>query len=156
LDLASESLVLRVYIPGASHSMDTLRFGADGMLYVSLGDGRTSEWLNPPRFDRTKLLGTILRLDVDGPEPYRSPPDNPFVGVLTARDEVDADGFRDPWKFSFDRVTADLCVGDVGETRSEEINLVRPGQDYGWPLLEAFDCHPNAAACDSTATMLPV
>ncbi|MCW5835405.1 MAG: PQQ-dependent sugar dehydrogenase [Labilithrix sp.] len=155
-DLDTEALLLRVNIPGASHSMDTLRFGPDGKLYVSIGDGRTSESNNPPRYDPTKLLGTILRIDVDGAAPYTVPPDNPFVADPAMHDEVYAYGFRNPWKFSFDRATGDLWVGDVGETRTEEINLVEAGGNYGWPLLEGTDCHHNAAGCDTTGTVLPV
>ncbi|MBX3204659.1 MAG: PQQ-dependent sugar dehydrogenase [Labilithrix sp.] len=154
-DLDSESLILRVNIPGGSHSMDTLRFGPDGMLYVSIGDGRTSERHVPPRYDATLLLGTILRIDVDSAAPYAIPPDNPFVSNPTFHDEVYAYGFRNPWKFSFDRKSGDLWVGDVGETRTEEVNLVVAGGNYGWPLLEGTDCHHNAEGCDSAGTVLP-
>ncbi|MBX3198778.1 MAG: PQQ-dependent sugar dehydrogenase [Labilithrix sp.] len=155
-DLDTETLILRVNIPGASHSMNTLRFGPDRKLYVPIGDGRTSESSIPPRYDRTNLLGTILRIDVDGAAPYTIPSDNPLLADPQMPDEVYAYGFRNPWKVSFDRATGDLWVGDVGETRTEEVNLVKPGGDYGWPLLEGTDCHHNAEGCDATGTILPV
>lgn len=149
-DLASESLVLRVNVPGSAHSVNTLRFGRDGKLYVSIGDGRTT------RFEPDKLLGTILRIDVDGATPYSIPLDNPFAGDPVMRNEIYAYGFRNPWKFSFDRATGDLWAGDVGETRTEEINRVVAGGNYGWPLLEGTECHHNSPGCDAAGTVLPV
>lgn len=156
LDLDSEAVVLRVHIPNGAHGADTLRFGPDGKLYVSIGDGRTSNAFVPPRYDETKLRGAILRLDVDGAPPYAIPPDNPFVGVAGKREEVYAYGFRNPWKFSFDRATKELWAADVGETRTEEVDRVLPGANYGWPTLEGTDCHPNAPGCTAAGTTPPV
>jgi glucose/arabinose dehydrogenase len=154
-DMASESIVLRVHIPKGSHGMDTLRFGPDGMLYVSVGDGRTSNDFSPPRFDGTKLRGAILRIDVDAGAPYAVPPDNPFVVDPAMRSEIFAYGFRNPWRFSFDRSTGDLFVGDVGENRTEEIDRVTAGSNYGWPFLEGFDCTPNSPGCSAAGVTLP-
>lgn len=154
-DLGTEAVILRVHVPGAAHGADTLRFGPDGMLYVSVGDGRTSKFYVPPRYDATKLRGAILRIDVDSATPYAIPPDNPFVGSAEMREEVYAYGFRNPWKFSFDRLTKELWVGDVGETRTEEVNRVLPGKDYGWPTLEGNDCTPNAPGCVATGKTPP-
>lgn len=155
-DLSTESVILRVHIPGAAHGVDTLRFGPDGMLYVSVGDGRTSLVHKPPFFEKDKLRGTILRINVDGEAPYEIPPDNPFVGDPEMRDEVYAYGLRNPWKFSFDRATGDLWAGDVGEARIEEINRIVAGGNYGWPLLEGSLCAYNVPECSTEGTELPV
>jgi len=155
-DLASEQLVLRVHIPNGAHGMDTLRFGPDGKLYVSVGDGGTGSDHVPPYYDPTKLLGTVLRLDVDAGIPYAIPSDNPFVNVAGMRGEVYAYGFRNPWKFSFDRATGDLWAGDVGETRTEEVDRVMKGGNYGWPVLEGVECHPDAPGCSAAGTIAPV
>ena len=154
IDVATEALVLRVHIPFGAHSVDTLRFGPDGMLYVSIGDAGTSLAYAQPKYDPTKLLGAILRLDVSQ-APYAIPPDNPFVGVPGRREEVFAYGFRNPWKFSFGP-DGRLWVGDVGEATFEEIDVAEAGGDYGWPTIEGTGCAPAYATCDPTGTKPPV
>lgn len=140
IDPASEKVILR-WLSGG-HNGCTLAFGNDGMLYVSTGDAGDAA---PPDGkyrtgqDLSDLLSSILRLDVDratGTNGYVVPPDNPFVGTPGARPEIWAFGFRNPWRMSFDRVTGDLWVGDVGWEEWEMVHRVVRGGNYGWPITE--------------------
>lgn len=138
--------LLRVPVDEPFHHGGYLAFGPDGFLYGSFGDGIFSIGILHERQvaqDLGNLLGTVVRLDVDGAEggePYAVPADNPFVGVAGARPEIYAYGFRNPWKFSFDRRTGDLFVSDVGNDRWEEIDRVVKGGNYGWPAMEGPEC----------------
>jgi glucose/arabinose dehydrogenase len=144
VDPDSERIILQVDEPQADHNSGDLHFGPDGYLYISVGDGggaNDTAFGHTPGIgngqDPTNLLGSLLRIDVDGDHPYRIPPDNPFVGT-PARDEIYAYGFRNPYRFTFDR--HDLYVADVGQTMFEEVNLVEPGGNYGWNVREATHC----------------
>ena len=123
------------------HNGGCLKFGPDGYLYISTGDGAGA--FPPDTADTGQnvgdLLASILRIDVDRPEngrPYRIPRDNPFVGKPGARGEVWSYGHRNPWKMSFDPRTGDLWVGDVGWELWEMIYRVKKGDNYGWSVLE--------------------
>src|SRR5690606_29593546 len=97
------------------------------------------------------LLGALLRIDVDGGDPYAIPPDNPFVGVADARPEIWAIGLRNPWRFSFDHADGMLYIADVGQNSVEEINVVpadAPGINYGWNVMEGSRCFRPATGCD--------
>jgi glucose/arabinose dehydrogenase len=121
------------------HNGGTLVFGADGYLYVSLGDDLGTESAQ----DLGSLFGKILRIDVDSGEPYAIPSSNPFASQPGARGEIWVYGFRNPWRFSFDRSNGDLWIGDVGEAKQEEVDLApagTSGQNYGWPILEGTMC----------------
>jgi hypothetical protein len=141
---AAEQVLLTIPHPThTNHNGGMLAFGFDGYLYIGVGDGGggNDEPNNAQNLD--VLLGKILRIDVDrpGPEtPYSSPPDNPFVNV-PGRDEIFAFGFRNPWRFSFDRRTGESWIGDVGQDEREEIDraLVKGG-NYGWRIYEGFRC----------------
>lgn len=143
-DLSARREIVRVEKPinpdGArndSHNGGHIAFGPnDGYLYVSIGDGNRPRLtdLGPQELDN--LRGKILRIDVDGPEPYGVPEDNPFVGVDGARPEIWAVGLRNPWRFAFDVDGAALWVGDVGQNAYEELNYVIAGGNYGWPIRE--------------------
>ena len=116
-----------------------IAFGPDGLLYVGVGDGGPQGDPNGRSQDRSLLSGTILRIDVDTDrEPYRIPTDNPFVDVSGVRPEIWAWGLRMPWRFSFDPITKDLWVGDVGQTLIEEIAIVHKGENHGWNVYEGF------------------
>ena len=121
-------------------------FGPDGFLYIGLGDGGSRDNPDNRAQDIEELLGKILRIDVDHPlsasQPYSSPPTNPFVG-RPGRDEIFALGFRNPWRFSFDRKTGELYVANVGEKTFEEIDLVTLGGNYGWRVFEGTHCTDN-------------
>jgi len=151
---AGSALILKT-IPQdtAFHHGGQLAFGPDGHLYVATGDGGAAgDALNRAQ-DVNSLLGKILRLDVDGPAPY-IPADNPFVGS-GGLDEIWALGLRNPWRFSFDRLTGDLYIADVGESSREEINLTPAaaggGQNYGWRCYEGA-LPFNLAGCGPDST----
>jgi glucose/arabinose dehydrogenase len=128
--------------PFANHNGGNLVFGPDGMLYVGLGDGGSGgDPMNNAQSLGT-LLGKMLRIDPrpSGGRPYGIPPDNPFVGRAGARPEIWQLGLRNPWRYSFDRSTRELWIGDVGQSSYEEVNLTsaasRGGENWGWPFRE--------------------
>jgi glucose/arabinose dehydrogenase len=107
----------------------------------------------------TTHLGKILRIDVDRMEdgmPYAIPADNPFRGRSDARPEIWAYGFREPWRFSFDPVTRELWVGDVGQDRVEEVSIVRRGENHGWNVYEGFEPFSNRYRKEGCAYVPPV
>jgi glucose/arabinose dehydrogenase len=154
-DAASEREILRVDQPHYFHKGGQLAFGPDGYLYASFGDGGFSgDPLDNGRNLGT-LLGKIVRIDISA-MPYAVPPDNPYVGVTGALPEIWASGFRNPWRFSFDRVTNELFAADVGENLIEEIDIVRKGGDYGWSTLEGSVCFKPTNSCSREGTILPI
>jgi glucose/arabinose dehydrogenase len=160
-DPASEALVLGVKHPARSHNGGQITFGPDGFLYLGLGDGGSRDGNDSGRGQSLgDLLGSIARIDVSGESGYRVPPDNPFVGTAGARPEIWSYGFRNPWRFSFDRSTGDLYIGDVGESRWEEVDRATAaegggrGLNYGWSRMEGDAC--MAASCDQSGITLPL
>ena len=156
-DPGTETLVLEVEQPYANHNGGQIVFGPDDFLYVGLGDGGSAG--DPKRNGQNlaTLLGTILRLDVSTPDStgtYSIPPDNPFVGVRDARPEIWAYGLRNPWRFTFDSETGDLWAADVGQNKLEEVDLIRPGLNYGWNIMEGDECYPRS--CDTRGLELPI
>ncbi len=148
LDPASLVELLRVHQDQRGHGGGSLQFGPDGMLWIGLGDGGIQHDLLCRSQDPASLLGKILRLDVDAGMPYGIPTDNPFVGVAGYAPEIAHIGFRHPWKWSFDRVTGDLWIGDVGQEQREEVNFAAAGTlgvNYGWPVMEGELCHTSTA-----------
>jgi len=135
-----ERVLLEIPNERKAHYGGGMQFGPDGYLYIAVGDGLIFGGARRQAQDLSVLPGKILRLDVDGGEPYGVPADNPFVGREGARPEIWAYGLRNPWRFSFDRETGRLFVGDVGHERFEEVNLVERGRNYGWPLMEGERC----------------
>ena len=156
---SSESVLLTVDQPYTNHNGGMLAFGPDGMLYVGLGDGGSGGDPLGHGQDSTTLLGTILRVDVDGGTPYGIPADNPFVNDAAAADEIWAYGLRNPWRFSFDRLAGDLYIADVGQNQWEEIDVQLAssggGENYGWNVMEGAHCY-NAQICNETGLVLPV
>jgi glucose/arabinose dehydrogenase len=137
--------VAAVSHPGDNHNGGQLAFGPDGLLYIGLGDGGGGDDLHGRRGNAQNLgtvLGKILRIDPrpSGGRPYRIPAGNPFVGRSGARGEIYSYGLRNPWRFSFDRETGDLAIGDVGQDEIEEIDFVRRdqgrGANFGWRPFE--------------------
>jgi glucose/arabinose dehydrogenase len=158
-DPASESSILVVTRPGTAHNGGQVLFGPDGMLYIGLGDGDDSDGGRGQSL--RDLLAAILRVDVSSGAAYAVPPDNPFVSDPAARPEIWSYGLRNPWRFSFDRATGDLYIGDVGEGRYEEVNYATSsegagrGVNYGWSRMEGPRCL-GRSDCDQTGLTLPV
>ncbi len=128
------------------HSGGCIGFGPDGFLYIAMGDTGPQQDPQGHGQDLTTHLGKILRVDVDragGDLPYAIPADNPFRNRIDARPEIWAYGFREPWRFSFDPVTGDLWVGDVGQDRVEEVSIVRRAENHGWNVYEGFEPFSN-------------
>jgi glucose/arabinose dehydrogenase len=163
----SAHTVLTVFQPAANHNGGWLGFGPDGYLYVPLGDGGGANDLSNNAQDLTEnLLGKILRIDVDGDDfpadpdrNYAIPPDNPFVGV-EGDDEIWAYGLRNPWRASFDRLTGDLYLGDVGQNFREEIDVQRNsspgGENYGWRLREGTIATPGVGGPKPPGAIDPI
>jgi len=151
-----ERVLLEVSQPFRNHNGGLNLFGPDGMLYIGFGDGGSGgdPMNNGQRLDT--LLGKLLRIDVDGGTPYRAPSDNPFVGRAGARGEIWAYGLRNPWRFAFDRTTGRLFVGDVGQNRLEEVDIVERGKNYGWRVMEGTSCYNPASGCNREGLELPI
>lgn len=158
-DAASFQEILTIAQPFANNNGGCLQFGPDGMLYASTGDGGGAGDPGNRAQDITdQLLGKILRFDIDLPAPF-VPADNPFVGVM-GDDEIWAYGFRHPWRFSFDRVTGDLWIADVGAGSFEEVNFEPAdsagGLNYGWRCMEATSCTGQSGCTCNSGVVLPV
>jgi glucose/arabinose dehydrogenase len=146
-DAGSERIIMEVDQPQSNHNGGHVTFGPDGYFYIALGDGGGAHDIgtgHTPEIgngqDITNLLGSILRIDVDGDEPYGIPDDNPFVGE-EGMDEIFAYGFRNPYRMSFDMEgDGRLFTGDVGQDLWEEVNIVTLGGNYGWPIKEGTQC----------------
>jgi glucose/arabinose dehydrogenase len=148
-DASSASILLTIPHPGASnHNGGQLQFGPDGYLYIGTGDGGTG---GDNSQNGASLLGKMLRINVNGAAPYAIPADNPFVSDAAVADEIWALGLRNPWRFSFDTLTGDLIIADVGQDAWEEVNVQAGssagGQNYGWPCYEALHTYGDPAAC---------
>ena len=155
-DPASEVILLAVDQPLANHNAGQIQFGSDGFLYVALGDGGGGGDPRENGQDPTTLLGSLLRLDVDATDrgAYGIPAGNPFVGDAAIPDETYAYGFRNPYRFSFGP-DGRLWLADVGQNAWEEVDIVKPGQNYGWNTMEGPACYDPAANCDQTGLTLP-
>ncbi len=158
-DSGSEVVLLQFDQDFSNHNGGDLQFGPDGYLYIATGDGGSARDPNARAQDLGSLLGKLLRIDVDGGEPYAVPADNPFVDHDTARPEIWAYGLRNPWRFSFDRTTGDLFIGDVGQNEIEEIDLQPAssagGENYGWSCMEGDDT-VNFNPCDGNPLTAPI
>jgi glucose/arabinose dehydrogenase len=160
-DAASEQVILTADQPYPNHNGGQVAFGPDGYLYLGLGDGGAANDPEGRGQNLTELLGSILRLDVQGGTSYMVPPDNPFVGHPEARPEIWSYGLRNPWRFSFDRATGDLYIADVGQNRFEEVDVALAadgagrGVNYGWKIMEGSHCL-SGDQCDQTGLTLPV
>jgi uncharacterized repeat protein (TIGR03806 family) len=170
LNPASESILLKIAQPYATHNGGHIAFGPDGMLYAGFGDGGAVGDPNNFAQNRSRLLGKMIRIDVSGSSGYTVPSDNPFVGPGSVRcengstsagmicSEIYAYGFRNPWRWSFDKgsETPDVWAGDVGQSDWEEIDHVVSGGNYGWRIREATHCYNPATDCPVTADGVPL
>ncbi len=145
VDPASARAVLSIDQPFERHNGGLLKFGPDELLYVATGDGGSAADPQRNALDLSSLLGKILRIDPReaGGDPYSIPADNTFVGEAGGRGEIYSYGLRNPWRFSFDRRTGALAIGDVGQSAQEEVDLVGPdqgaGANFGWSAFEGTD-----------------
>ena len=159
-DPGSERIVLEVPQPFSNHNGGQIVFGPDGYLYIGLGDGGKADDPFGNGQNRSTLLGSILRIDVgsiDRDGTYAIPPNNPFArGGDDVRPEIWAFGLRNPWRFSFDPDTGDLWAADVGQNRYEEIDVIRPGRNYGWNVMEGAHCFEPPQDCDRQGLELPM
>ena len=137
--------VIAIDQPFSNHNGGDIAFGPDGYLYYSMGDGGGGGDPTESGQDITSLLGTIMRLDVST-DPYGIPPTNPYVGSGGA-DEIYAVGLRNPWRMSFDSVTGELWVGDVGQGSQEEVDRIELGGNYGWDCYEGLSEYEIDASC---------
>jgi len=138
LNMSSGLEILRIDQPAGNHNGGNIAFGADGFLYIGMGDGGGSNDQYNNSQDITSYLGKMLRINIDqtnGAINYTSPADNPYVGI-TGLDEIYASGLRNPWRWSFDKLNNDLILGDVGQSAREEIDFITNGGNYGWPCFE--------------------
>lgn len=160
VDPASETLIIRIEQPFSNHNGGQLQFGPDGYLYIGMGDGGSAGDPNNRAQSLLTLLGKILRIDVDGGAPYVIPPDNPFAFLDNAKSEIWALGLRNPWRFTFDRLTGDLFIGDVGQNRIEEIDYQPAGSmggtNYGWRWMEGSRCYTPSSNCEVPGLTLPI
>jgi len=156
-DITTERVLLTIPQPFSNHNGGMVEFGVDGYMYIGMGDGGSSNDPGARAQNRSVLLGKLLRIDVNipmgSPVPYLIPPTNPFTGAGTARcdggsttagttcQELWTVGMRNPWRWSFDRVTNDLWVADVGQGAVEEVDVINGGGgNYGWRVYEGTTC----------------
>jgi glucose/arabinose dehydrogenase len=145
--------------PGQGDNGGCLRFGPDGYLYISVGDGGGGGDKHGPvgnGQNKNTLLSKILRINVNSDSTYTIPKDNPFVGKADTRPEIWAYGLRNAWRFSFDKATNRLFTCDVGEGAWEEMDIIEKGGNYGWRMVEGNHCFNPKVDCDFTGTIKPL
>jgi hypothetical protein len=170
-DPASRRALLEIAQPFSNHNAGDLKFGPDGLLYIPMGDGGSANDPSCNAQNDNSLLGKLLRIDVDQnvntPPFYGIPPGNPYIGPGDPRDEVFARGLRNPFRFSFDRLTGDMFIGDVGQGAREEVDFQAAGTgaaaNYGWKIMEGTlctgltgNCQPGIPPCNSPSLTLPI
>jgi glucose/arabinose dehydrogenase len=164
---SSATKILIISQPYANHNGGMIAFGRDGDLYIGMGDGGSSGDPGNRAQSIGTMLGKILRININGSlgtRHYLMPAGNPYIG-RTGLDEIWSRGLRNPWRFSFDRLTGDLWIGDVGQARFEEIDRslapssgLSPGRNlnYGWRIMEGAHCYSPPTGCNRTGLVMPV
>lgn len=149
VDPENFEFIMMIEQPVWNHNGGCLKFGPDGYLYIGMGDGGSGNDPDNYAQNRTSLLGKMLRIDVDNGLPYSIPENNPFANDDFTLDEIWAIGLRNPWRFSFDKETGDLWIGDVGQNFLEEIDFQSAsssgGENYGWRCYEGTDFTNNSS-----------
>jgi glucose/arabinose dehydrogenase len=159
IDPDSGRIVLTIEEPEGNHNGGCIQFGPDGYLYISFGDGggqgdKHGEYGNGQNME--SWLGKILRIDINTDKGYLIPKDNPFVGRKDVKPEIWALGFRNPYRFSFDKASGQLFAGDVGQDAWEEVDIVNKGANYGWRLMEGTHCYHPASGCNMKGITMPI
>ena len=160
-DPGSEEILLTFKQPYANHNGGKIAFGPDdGCLYIAVGDGGGAGDPQGNGQNLKTLLGKILRIDVNRKDSglgYSIPSDNPFNGNTEGfREEIYAYGLRNPWRFSFDSIAKQLWAADVGQDKTEEIDIIQKGKNYGWNIMEGSYCYNPASGCNPEGLQLPV
>lgn len=153
-DPATELIIFTCVQPFTNHNGGCLKFGPDGYLYIGLGDGGSAGDPGDRAQNPENKLGKMHRIDVDGGSPYSIPFDNPFATATDTLPEIWAIGYRNPWRFSFDKLSGNLWVGDVGQNLKEELDVEAAGSgghNYGWRCYEGYD-EFNTADCEDDST----
>jgi glucose/arabinose dehydrogenase len=163
---SSGRTILRLRQPYSNHNGGNIAFGPDGDLYIGFGDGGSAGDPGNRAQNPGVLFGKLLRIDIDrrtGTLPYGIPSDNPYVG-RSGLDQIWAYGLRNPWRWSFDRVTGDLWIGDVGQSAHEEVDRALAshgrnagrGLNFGWRVMEASHCYSPSTGCSRSGKALPL
>ena len=155
----TERILLTIAQPFTNHNGGMIEFGPDGYLYIGMGDGGSANDPGNRAQNIEDLLGKMLRIDVnrtEGALQYGIPPDNPFAGATPGRDEIFALGLRNPWRYSFDRLSGQLYAGDVGQNAREWAHIVEKGKNYGWATWEGTRCNTSKPAGSPACTALPL
>jgi glucose/arabinose dehydrogenase len=159
-DAQSELKLMTLFQPYANHNGGDLQFGPDGYLYIGLGDGGAGGDPENRAQNRMQYLGKLLRIDVNQGNPYSIPASNPYAGSLSAINEIWSYGLRNPWRFSFDRLTGDLWIGDVGQDAIEEIDMQPAGsaggENYGWRCYEGNQVYNGDGCSGASSYTFPV
>jgi glucose/arabinose dehydrogenase len=163
-EIATRREILVISQPYPNHNGGGIAFGPDGFLYIGMGDGGDGGDPQDRAQDINSLLGKMLRIDVNGTSTglqYRIPATNPYVGVA-GRDEIWSTGLRNPWRWSFDRLTGDLWIADVGQESWEEVNRATAasggarGLNFGWDDMEGRHCYEPTSGCLTAGRTLPI
>lgn len=154
-----EEIILQIKQPFSNHNGGMIAFGPDDNLYIGVGDGGSGG--DPRGYAQNTFshLGKMLRIDVSTKTGYRVPADNPFTSKhfhKMVKPEIYALGLRNPWRFSFDKTSGLLFVGDVGQNQYEEISLIQKGKNYGWNIKESFHCYKPRKNCSSKGLTDPI
>ncbi|WP_455379362.1 PQQ-dependent sugar dehydrogenase [Petrachloros mirabilis] len=155
IEPATERILMVIPQPYPNHNGGMVAFGPDGYLYIGMGDGGSGGDPQNRAQNPDEMLGKMLRIDVDHDRPYGIPKDNPFASK-GGRPEVFAMGLRNPWRFSFDRMTGMLWAADVGQDDWEEVDLVVAGGNYGWRIMEGTHCYKPEKGCNPEELIFPL
>lgn len=159
-DDTSEEIILTITQPFTNHNGGSIAFGPDDYLYIGTGDGGSGGDPGDRAQNGNNLLGKMLRIDIDNGLPYTIPADNPFISNSSVLNEIWAIGLRNPWKFSFDKNTGDLWIGDVGQEVNEEISFAANddgGLNFGWRCYEGNSTYNTSGTnCSSGSFTFPI
>ena len=159
VDPNSGRIIFTADMPQQGNNGGCIRFGPDGYLYVSMGDGGgggDKHGLMGNGQNMNTLLGKILRININSDSTYTVPKDNPFVNKAGVKPEIWAYGLRNAWRFSFDKATKQIFTSDVGESNWEEVDIIEKGGNYGWRVTEGLHCLNPKVDCDFTGITKPI